>query len=315
MPIVPLFHAGGWGVPFSAAMVGAKLICCTQPLASVILQRIVEEGVTHTMGVPTIWLSLQQHLERAGGDFGQLELIMTGGSAPARSTIEYFDRIGIRVTHGWGMTETSPVATNAGQLPDWNRLDTTDKVDHITRQGTPPFGIELRLVDEHGALLPLDGKSPGHLQVRGAWVIERYFEAEAPAIDEDGWFDTGDVAVIRPDGVMQITDRIKDVIKSGGEWISSIDLENAAVGCPGVAEAAAIGVAHPKWDERPLLIVVRKTGAEVSTQALRDHLARHIAKWWLPDEILFVDALPHTGTGKILKSALREQYRDYRLAS
>jgi fatty-acyl-CoA synthase len=315
MPIVPLFHAGGWGVPFSAAMVGAKLVCCTQPVAPLILKRIVDEGITHTMGVPTIWLSLQQHLEREGGDFGKLELIMTGGSAPARSTIEYFDRIGIRVTHGWGMTETSPVATNAGQLVDWDRLDTQQKVDHVVRQGTAPFGIELRLIDEGGNILPHDGISPGQLQVRGAWVIDRYFKADNPAIDEDGWFDTGDVAVIHPDGAMQITDRIKDVIKSGGEWISSIDLENAAVGCPGVAEAAAIGVAHPKWDERPLLLVVRKQGAEVGERALRDHLADHVAKWWLPDEILFVDELPHTGTGKILKSALREQYWGYRLAS
>jgi len=179
-----------------------------------------------------------------------------------------------------------------------------------------PFGVELRIVDEEGATLPRDGVASGRLQARGPWVVKTYFQDErGPACDPDGWFDTGDVAILHPDGVMQITDRSKDVIKSGGEWISSIDLENAAVGCPGVAEAAAVGVYHPKWDERPLLLVVRREGAEVTAEQILAHLAGHVARWWLPDEILFVDSLPHTATGKLLKTALREQYRDYRLKS
>jgi fatty-acyl-CoA synthase len=185
----------------------------------------------------------------------------------------------------------------------------------VCKQGQIPFGVELRVVNDDGVIQPRDGVSSGKLQIRGPWVIKRYFKADADAIDADGWFDTGDVAVIHADGTMQITDRAKDVIKSGGEWISSVDLENAAVGCPGVAEAAAIGVYHPKWDERPLLLVVRKPGSTVSPEQIAAHLVNHVAKWWLPDEILFVDDLPHTATGKLLKTALRTQYKDYRLVA
>jgi fatty-acyl-CoA synthase len=212
------------------------------------------------------------------------------------------------------MTELSPIGTTCVFPSDWDDLDRKSRLDLIQRQGRTPFGVEMRIVGEDGAVLPRDGKSSGELQVRGPWTVGRYFKDEkGPATDAEGWFDTGDVAVIHADGVLQLTDRAKDVIKSGGEWISSVELENAAVGCPGVAEAAAIGVYHPKWDERPLLLVVRKLGSEVDAETIQRHLAGLVAKWWLPDEILFVESLPHTGTGKLLKTALRDQYRDYRL--
>jgi fatty-acyl-CoA synthase len=207
----------------------------------------------------------------------------------------------------------SPIGTVGARPHDWDDLSFEQQIDIICKQGRVPFGVEMRIVDDEGNEQPRDGKSSGRLHVRGPWVIRRYFKEEHDAIDADGWFDTGDVAVIHPDGVMQITDRSKDVIKSGGEWISSIELENAAVCCPGVAEAAAVGVPHPKWDERPLLLVVRKDGSDVDADAITAHLTGHVAKWWLPDEILFVESLPHTATGKLLKTQLREQYRTYQL--
>jgi len=214
------------------------------------------------------------------------------------------------------MTETSPIGTIGAPPARWDEMSFEEKVDLVCKQGRVPFGVELRVVDDEGRPQPRDGASSGQLQVRGPWVIRQYFKDErGDCIDDDCWFDTGDVAVLHPCGTLQITDRAKDVIKSGGEWISSVELENAAVGCPGVAEAAAIGVRHPKWDERPLLLVVRKEGASLGEAVVRAHLANHVAKWWLPDEILFVDSLPHTATGKLLKTALREQYRDHVLAS
>jgi fatty-acyl-CoA synthase len=193
-------------------------------------------------------------------------------------------------------------------------MDREQRIEYMLKQGRVPFGVELRTVDDDGNVLPRDGKASGRLQARGPWVVQQYFQETSPATDGEGWFDTGDVAILHPDGVMQITDRSKDVIKSGGEWISSIELENAAVGCAGVAEAAAVGIAHPKWDERPLLLVVKKEGATVTPEQILDHLSKHVAKWWLPDEILFVDSLPHTATGKLLKTAIREQYKDHKLA-
>jgi fatty-acyl-CoA synthase len=208
----------------------------------------------------------------------------------------------------------SPIGTTGAPPWNWAALSETEQIDYMCKQGRVPFGVELRTVDDDGNELPRDGATSGRLQVRGPWVVKRYFKDEGgPAVGSDGWFDTGDVAIMHPDGVMQITDRTKDVIKSGGEWISSIELENAAVGCPGVAEAAAVGIYHPKWDERPLLLVVRKSGAEVTAGEILAHLQRHVARWWLPDEILFVDSLPHTATGKLLKTAIREQYKDHKL--
>ena len=216
--------------------------------------------------------------------------------------------MGVQVAHLWGMTETSPVGTAGAPPPDWELLSLDERLDLVVRQGQVPFGIELRTVDDDGRELPRDGVSAGRLQVSGPWVVRRYFKAAVDAADADGWFDTGDVAVLHPDGTMRITDRAKDVIKSGGEWISSVELENAAIGCPGVAEAAAIGVPHPRWDERPLLLVVAKPGAMVSEADVLKHLAEHVEKWCLPDRVLFVDELPHTATGKLLKTALRERY-------
>jgi fatty-acyl-CoA synthase len=228
--------------------------------------------------------------------------------------IKYFTDRGVRVGHAWGMTEMSPLGTVGAATGDWDRLDEEQRLDYMCKQGRVPFGVELRTVDEEGNLLPRDGRSAGRLQTRGPWIVRQYFhDARGEAVDEEGWFDTGDIAILHPNGVLQITDRSKDVIKSGGEWISSIDLENAAVGCPGVAEAAAVGVRHPKWDERPLLLVVKREGAEVTPDEIIAHLSNHVAKWWLPDEILFVESLPHTATGKLLKTVLREQYRDYQL--
>jgi fatty-acyl-CoA synthase len=313
-PVTPMFHAGAWGLPFAAAYVGAKMVLSMVNDPAIIHRLLIEEGVTHSCAVPTVWLSVLQKLEQDGGDLGKLQMISCGGSAAPRAMIADFMDRGIRFEHLWGMTELSPIGTTCVFPSDWDDLDRESRLDLIQRQGRTPFGVEMRIVGEDGAVLPRDGKSSGELQVRGPWTVGRYFKDEkGPATDAEGWFDTGDVAVIHADGVLQLTDRAKDVIKSGGEWISSVELENAAVGCPGVAEAAAIGVYHPKWDERPLLLVVRKLGSEVDAETIQRHLAGFVAKWWLPDEILFVESLPHTGTGKLLKTALRDQYRDYRL--
>ena len=314
LPVVPMFHAAGWALPFSTAMAGAKLVYSTDYTPSVMCALMHAEGVTHTAGVPTVWLGLINHVEATGEDLGKLTSVHIGGSAAPRAMVEYFTDRGIRVGHAWGMTEMSPLGTVGAATGDWDLLSRDERIDFMCKQGRVPFGVELRTVDEAGNILPRDGRTSGRLQTRGAWIIRQYFQDPAGAvIDEEGWFDTGDVAALHPNGVLQITDRAKDVIKSGGEWISSIDLENAAVGCPGVAEAAAVGVHHPKWDERPILLVVRKDGQEVTAQAILDHLSRHVAKWWLPDEIVFVDSLPHTATGKLLKTELRAQYRDYKL--
>ncbi|MDB5693989.1 MAG: fatty-acid--CoA ligase [Alphaproteobacteria bacterium] len=316
LPVVPMFHAAGWALPFSTAMVGGKLVYSTDYTPPVMCELMREEGVTHTAGVPTVWLALMQHVEGTGADLGKLNTVHIGGSAAPRAMIKYFTDRGIRVGHAWGMTEMSPLGTVGAATGDWDLLDEEQRLDYMCRQGRVPFGVELRTVDEEGTLLPRDGRSSGRLQTRGAWIVRQYFQDDkGEVIDEEDWFDTGDVAILHPNGTLQITDRSKDVIKSGGEWISSIDLENAAIGCPGVAEAAAVGVRHPKWDERPLLLVVRKEGAEVTPDQIIAHLSGHVAKWWLPDEILFVESLPHTATGKLLKTALREQYRDYKLAS
>jgi len=316
LPIVPMFHAAAWGLPFAGAMAGIKFVYAAVNDPVVLCRLMNEEKVTHSAGVPTVWLAMFQHMDATGARPDHLRLVTIGGSAAPRAMIERLMRMGIRVGHAWGMTETSPIGTIGSPPADWDDLTFDAQVDLVAKQGRVPFGVELQVVTDEGDIQPRDGKSSGRLQIRGPWVIRRYFQDDrGDCTGNSNWFDTGDVAVIHPCGTMQITDRSKDVIKSGGEWISSVDLENAAVGCAGVAEAAAIGVKHPKWDERPLLLIVRKEGAEVSAQDILDHLARHVAKWWLPDEILFVDSLPHTATGKLLKTALREQYRNYALAT
>ena len=313
LPIVPMFHAASWGLPFATPLAGSKLVFTADYTPEVICDLLHDEEVTHTAAVPTVWLAMMQYSESSGRDFGKLRLVTIGGSAAPRAMIEFFQKRGVEVGHAWGMTEMSPIGTSGGRPWNWDRLGFEEQIDLIAKQGRVPFGVEMRIVDDEGREQPRDGASSGRLQVRGPWVIEQYFKEPDKAVDAEGWFDTGDVAVIHPDGTMQITDRSKDVIKSGGEWISSIELENAAMGCPGVAEAAAVGVRHPKWDERPLLLVVPKEGAEISAERIQEHLTRHVARWWLPDEILFVDGLPHTATGKLLKTAIREQYKDHRL--
>jgi len=312
LPIVPMFHANAWGVPWAAPMVGCKLVLSADYRPDTMCRLFREEGVTHSAGVPTIWLTMIEHIERTGEQLGALKYVTIGGSAAPRAMIKWLRDRGIDVTHAWGMTETSPIGTCGARPTGWDSMGEEEQIEYTARQGRVPFGVELRTVDDDGNVLPRDGRSSGRLQARGPWVIKRYFKAEENATDADQWFDTGDVAALHPDGTLQITDRSKDVIKSGGEWISSIDLENAATGCPGVAEAAAIGIPHPKWDERPLLLVVRSAGSDICAARVQEHLAANVAKWWLPDAIEFVDELPHTATGKLSKRTLREQYKDYR---
>ena len=314
LPIVPMFHANAWGLPWAAPMTGAKLVLSADYRPAQMCDLFRDEKVTHSAGVPTVWLGMIEHIEKTGASLSDLQNVTIGGSAAPRAMIEWFRRRGIFVGHAWGMTETSPIGTMGAPPANWEAMSDAQQVDFICRQGRVPFGIELRTVSEEGDVLPRDGKQSGNLQVRGPWVLRRYFKESADAADADNWFDTGDVAALHPDGTMQITDRSKDVIKSGGEWISSIELENAAVGFDGVAEAAAIGIAHPKWDERPLLVVVCRDGCSVDRDALCAHLATQVAKWWLPDAIEFVDQLPHTATGKLSKKTLREQFREYRFA-
>ena len=313
LPVVPLFHAAAWGTPFAAAMAGAKIVFSAVNDPVVLCGLMNREKVTISSGVPTVWLALFAHIDATGEAPRHLKLATIGGSAAPRAMIDRLLDMGVEVKHLWGMTETSPVATAGAPPEGWDDWTRDERLDLLTKQGQIPYGVELDIRDDDERSLPRDGVSSGRLHVRGPWVVKRYFGGDADAIDADGWFDTGDVAVIHPDGTMQITDRSKDVIKSGGEWISSVELENAVVGCPGVAEAAAIGIHHPRWDERPLLIVVAKPDAAVTRQEIMTHLGTQVAKWWLPDAIEFVDDLPHTATGKLLKTALRERFKDYRL--
>jgi len=315
LPVVPMFHANSWCIPYAAALAGFKLVVCADNSPERLCALFNQEGVTHSAGVPTVWLSMIDHVERTGAALGKLHTIIVGGSSAPPATIRWFRDRGIRVNHLWGMTEMSPIGTVGAPPANWDALSEDDQLAYMARPGRSMFGVELRVVDDDGNVLPRDGKSSGRLQTRGPGVVARYFKEERPCIDADNWFDTGDIAVIHPDNSLRLTDRAKDVIKSGGEWISSIDLENAAVGCAGVGEAAAIGIPHPKWDERPLLLIVRTAGSAVDEHEIREHLSRQVAKWWLPDAIEFVDQLPHTATGKLSKKDLRDQYRDYRFAN
>ncbi|HEU4820665.1 MAG TPA: long-chain fatty acid--CoA ligase [Qipengyuania sp.] len=315
LPVVPMFHAASWGLPWAGAMTGVKFVYSAVNDPTVLCDLMDREGVTHSAGVPTVWLAMFQHCDATGRDLPKLKQAVIGGSAAPRFMIERLMRAGIRVAHAWGMTETSPIGTVGAPTHDWKAKSFSEQVDVVQMQGRPTFGVELRTVslDDMTTPLPRDGKSSGALQIRGPWVIKRYFKAEEDAADPEGWFDTGDVGIIHPDGTLQLTDRTKDVIKSGGEWISSVELENAAVGHPAVAEAAAVGMPHPKWDERPVLFVVRKAGAECCADDIMAHLTPLVAKWWLPDAVEFVDDIPHTATGKISKKNLRARFSDYRL--
>jgi acyl-CoA synthetase (AMP-forming)/AMP-acid ligase II len=315
LPVVPMYHAASWALPWAGAAVGAKFVYAQTNDPAVLCELMRREKVTIGAGVPTVWLSIFQHLDATGEALPPFYQVVTGGSAAPRYLIERLMKAGIRVVHVWGMTELSPIGTIACEPENWDEMSFDEQVTLKGKQGRTPYGIEIRCVDldDPAKELPRDGVTSGALQTRGPWVIRRYFKADKDASGEDQWFDTGDVATIHPDGTLQITDRTKDVIKSGGEWISSVELENAAVSHPAVAEAAAIGIYHPKWDERPILVVVRKPGKDVSESELKVFLADKIAKWWLPDAVEFVAEIPHTGTGKISKKDLRDQFKDYRL--
>ncbi|MBM3540110.1 MAG: long-chain-fatty-acid--CoA ligase [Alphaproteobacteria bacterium] len=318
LPVVPMFHANAWGIAYAAPMSGAKLVLPGPKLDGASVYELLDgERVTMSAGVPTVWLMLLDYLKREGKQLPHMNRTAIGGSAAPPSMIEAFEKdYGVTVIHAWGMTEMSPLGTTGhlkGQMRD---LPYEQQMHYKAKQGRGICGVEMRIVDDAGKELPRDGKAFGHLMVRGPWITAGYFKGEGGnVLHEDGWFDTGDVATLDDEGYMQITDRAKDVIKSGGEWISSIDVENMAVGHPAVAEAAVIGVAHPKWDERPLLVIVRKPGVEVDKPEILRFLASRLAKWWLPDDVAFVDEIPHTATGKIQKVALRERFKDYVLPS
>lgn len=316
MPFSPMYHANAWSVPYAAALAGSKLVLAGPYTDAPTLHRlIVDEEVDFTLAVPTVWLSMLQHLEKTGEDMGKLKRVAIGGSAVPRMMIERFQNdYGVTVAHLWGMTEMSPLGTVGSPSPEVLALSPSQQLDAQCKQGRGVFGVEMKIIGDDGEQLPRDGVAFGRLLVKGPWSVGEYFKGDGGQIlDAQGWFDTGDVATLDGLGYMHIVDRSKDVIKSGGEWISSIELENAAVGCPGIAEAAVIGVLHPKWDERPLLIVVQKPGANVSKADVLEYLVDKIAKWWTPDDVVFVDELPHTATGKLLKTALREQFKDYKL--
>ena len=307
--VVPMFHVNGWCIPYAAPIAGAKLVLPGQRLDGAGLYELIEsEGVTVSAGVPTIWLSLMRHIEENGLRFSTFKRVLAGGSAmPIALIAKYTEEYGIDVRHGWGMTETVGVATMGaldGQQCAWSAAR---RHALIARQGKSLFGVETKVIDEYGAELPRDGRSQGELLVRGQWIIEQYYKGESSPL-VDGWFATGDIATIDPQGTVQIRDRAKDLIKSGGEWISSIDLENAAIGHAAVAMAAVIGVKHPRWEERPLLFIVRKPKHTLEREEILAYLAQQVVKWWLPEEVIFLESLPVGGTGKVQKTLLRERY-------
>ncbi|MGB3866697.1 MAG: fatty-acid--CoA ligase [Xanthobacteraceae bacterium] len=316
LPVVPLFHANSWGIAFSAPSLGTKLVMPGPKLdGESVYELLSTEKVTFTAGVPTVWLMLLQHMEKNKLTLPDLKVVLCGGSAMPRSMIKAFDEMGIDARHAWGMTEMSPIGSVGALQAQYADLKGEAKYDIQQMQGFAPFMVEMKITDDAGKELPRDGKTFGRLKVRGPAVAGAYYRLDTNILDEDGFFDTGDVATLDEYGYMRITDRSKDVIKSGGEWISSIDLENLAVGHPKVAEAAVIGVFHPKWDERPLLIVQLKSGEKASREEILQFMDGKIAKWWMPDDVAFVDAIPHTATGKILKTSLRDQFKDYKLPS
>jgi fatty-acyl-CoA synthase len=314
LAVVPMFHANAWGLPYNAGMTGTKLVLPGPKMgdAETLVDLMNTEAVTMAAGVPTVWTLLLNYLAQTGKKVPTLKKTLVGGSAVPLSMIKTFEeQHGVTVLQGWGMTETSPLGTVGTLRPEMQSLPAEERYRMHAKQGHGIFGIEMKIVDDEGHELPWDGKSAGELKVRGNWVCSAYYGLEhSAAHSENGWFATGDVAVIGPDGFLQITDRAKDVIKSGGEWISSVDLENCACGHPEVLMAAAIGVRHPKWEERPLLLVVPRQGCTPSRDSVLTHLAEHFAKWQLPDEVILVETLPMTATGKISKKDLREKFKD-----
>jgi acyl-CoA synthetase (AMP-forming)/AMP-acid ligase II len=309
MPIVPMYHANAWGFPFTAPMMGAKLVLPGAAHDPASLYELLEgEGVQTAAAVPTIWLALLDYLETTGKELRALRALRVGGAAAPETMIAAFERRGIEVIHGWGMTETSPVCTTGSLKP--KHRDPVTRKRYQRRAGRCIYGVQMRIVDDAGRTLPDDGEAQGELQVRGPWIASAYYANEAATVQTftaDGWLRTGDICTLDADGYLTIRDRSKDLIKSGGEWISSIDLENAALTHPAIAQAAAIAIPHERWGERPLLVVVRRAGTTLERENVLEHLAGKVAKWWLPDEVLFTDALPLTASGKVSKKALRER--------
>jgi fatty-acyl-CoA synthase len=317
LPVVPMFHANAWSLPYGCTMIGVKMVFPGPHLDGKSVHELFEtERVSMSAGVPTVWLALLNFVKENKLKFSTLKTLVIGGSAAPPAMIRGFrEEFGVHVLHAWGMTEMSPLGTVGTLKAKHADASQEEKFTVQARQGRAPFGVDMRIVDTEGRELPWDGKAFGDLHVRGPWITSSYFKNEGGDPLKGGWFPTGDVANIDADGYMQITDRSKDVIKSGGEWISSIDLENIAVAHPAVAEAAAIGIVHPKWDERPILVVVKKAGAEVSREELLKFYEGKIAKWWMPEDVVFVNELPHTATGKLSKLNLRQKFQGYKLPS
>jgi 3-(methylthio)propionyl---CoA ligase len=314
LPVVPMFHANAWGYPFAAAMAGSKLVLNGPYFDGATLHKLLkEENVKNTCGVPTVWFGLLKYLKESGERLDMLGAIGIGGSAPPVAMIEAFEKTyKVPVHHAWGMTEMSPVGSLGSLTAETAAWPEDERIKLKTKQGRGMFGVEMKIVRDDGKEAPWDGKTFGHLCVRGPWVARRYFGLKFDALDDDRWFDTGDVATLDANGYMQITDRAKDVIKSGGEWISSIALENAAMDFDGVAEAAVIGLPHPKWNERPLLVVVMADGKTLDKKALLAFLATKVAKFWVPNDAVEVKEIAHTATGKVSKTELREAFKDYK---
>ena len=315
LPVVPMFHVNAWGLPYAAAMTGAQLVLPGPALDGQSVYQLIEsEGVTMAAGVPTVWLGLLNHMAQTGQRFSTLQRTVIGGSACPPAMIKTFqEQYGVAVLHAWGMTEMSPLGTVCQLKRKHTQASPEAQMQVLVKQGRAVFGVEMKIVDDRGHALPWDGTTSGDLLVKGPWILNGYFKSEGGDPLREGWFPTGDVATIDADGYMQITDRSKDVIKSGGEWISSIDIENIAVAHPAVAMAACIGVAHPKWDERPLLVVVLKPGQWVDKDELLAFYNGKVAKWQVPDDVVFVDSIPLGATGKMQKMKLREQFKAYRL--
>ena len=313
LPVVPMFHVNAWGIPYASAMFGAKLILPGPLMDGASIYELIDlEKPDLLMGVPTVWLGLLQYLNETNQTLDSVSTALVGGSAAPRAMIQEFEeKHNVFLMHGWGMTEMSPLGTATSRTAEMDNMDIESRYDLQEKQGKAFFGVEMTIADEDGNELPKDGVAFGRLLVKGPTIVERYFKSNESSLDKNGWFDTGDVAKIHPEGSMEIVDRSKDVIKSGGEWISSIDLENAAVGHPAVAEACVIGVLHEKWDERPLLLVVKVEGKDLSKEEILAFLEDKVAKWWLPNDVIFVSELPHTATGKLLKTNLRDEYKEH----